>query len=157
MLFHGFAEFFGDAIGQTTDLHRFLKTSPFGNHIADFGKGAESWPGRYLGFGRTVINEERFGDGMTGIGYRDDIPTTGLSVPRTFFPGSRLTTLPSSFHPSEGTGEELVQIWAGRSASFIFSRIAAVRSVFRSASFVFVSSSSAGRMDIPASFSFWRR
>ena len=86
MLFHGFAEFFGDAIGQTTDLHRFLKPSPFGNHIAEFGKGADSGSWRHLGFGRAVINEERLGHGMVGIGYGDNDTDDGIVSSKDLFP-----------------------------------------------------------------------
>ena len=111
MLFHGFAELFGDAIGQTTDLHRFLKASPFGNHIANFGKGAESGSGRHLGFGRTVINEERFGDGMTGIGYGNDDANDRIVGSKDLFPWVEIDhvtfQLPSIGGNRGGTGPYL--------------------------------------------------
>lgn len=86
MFFYGFPELFGDAIGQATDLHRFLKPSSLGNHIAEFGKGADSGSRRHLGFGRTVIDEERFVDGMIGIGYGDDDTYDGIIGSKDLFP-----------------------------------------------------------------------
>ena len=67
MGFHGFGELFGHAISQSTDLHGFLKPSPFGNHIAELGKGADSRTRSHLGLGRGVVDQKGLVDGMTRI------------------------------------------------------------------------------------------
>ena len=48
MALHSVGEIFGNTIGDSPDLHRFLEASGFGNKTADFGKGAETWPRGYF-------------------------------------------------------------------------------------------------------------
>ena len=54
--FHSVGEIFGNTIGNSPDLHRFLKASGFGNKTANFGKGAETWPRGHFPFDGAVKN-----------------------------------------------------------------------------------------------------